>query len=132
MIVSNYSTELRYNSKDGPVMWFLDSLGSLNGKRVVVPMFEILNLGDGRRIQSLCLSDYYRSACVCITSSAVKTTCSTNVSRLPHISRGSIVFLLHFCRIFVALLSHSCRTFVALTINSRNARGGVQYHDQSL
>jgi hypothetical protein len=131
--VLNYSTKLLYRSRDGPVIWFLGSFDSLNGQKLIVPRFEIFNLGDGRRVQSPYLSGYHRSVCVCVTLSAVNATCLTNVSKLPHVSRSSIVFLLQFCRTFVALLSHSCRTlvallshscrtFVALITNSRIAR----------
>jgi hypothetical protein len=112
--VLNYSTKLLYRSRDGPVIWFLGSFDSLNGQKLIVPRFEIFNLGDGRRVQSPYLSGYHRSVCVCVTLSAVNATCLTNVSKLPHVSRSSIVFLLQFCRTFVALLSHSCRTLVAL------------------
>lgn len=114
----NYSTKLRYKSREGPVIWFLGSFNSLNGQKLIVPTFEIFNLGDGRRVQSPYLSGYHRSVCVCVTLSAVNATCSTNVSKLPHVSRSFIVFLLHFCRTLVALLSHFCRTLVALLSHS--------------
>ena len=108
--VLNYSTKLRYKSRDGPVIWFLGSFDSLNGQKLIVPTLKIFNLGDGRRDQSPYLSGYHRSVCVCVTLSAVNATCLTNVSKLPHVSRSSIVFLLQFCRTLVALLSHFCCT----------------------